>query len=453
MRLLRATNTGFNLSRWRLVLATLMLASGAIAQTPRTAPQKSAPHALRALAVVEFISGKPVKLEPVTIFTNGDFQDATLYQAGPVPMALEPGTQYEVQREGVPQGLFTIQQPEQEKDAWYAKGRWTTQSQIAAAEAAKAAQAKAAEARKPRPLILEKDDRPVLRRAPKSESEPASPPPAPTTASTTSASAPSSTPSQTQTDNSQAIEARAPERPVLRRRETRGEQVSATEKVSRAAASKVAPSPASEKSVANAAIWGTAGAPEELVAVSDAVPSDQHPYKFSWTPDEQATLTKKMGELAQRELQKYVAQRGLALADAKNWQSVNVRAFDLYYDNDAELVFTGVRAVRKAAAAGARRGVTRPTQAADPSTTNAYATLIAYMDSSSELHICKFDATDDGQLDVSGHLRLIDAVDATGDTRGELFFRRVGRGSSSYELYRVYPDSVYQLFDSAHPLR
>ncbi|HEV2112518.1 MAG TPA: hypothetical protein VGR50_00130, partial [Terriglobales bacterium] len=252
MRLLRAANPGFNLSRWRLVLATLMLASGAIAQTPRTAPQKSAPHALRALAVVEFISGKPVKLEPVTIFTNGDFQDATLYQAGPVPMALEPGTQYEVQRAGVPQGLFTIQQPEQEKDAWYAKGRWTTQSQIAAAEAAKAAQAKAAEARKPRPLILEKDDRPVLRRAPKSEREPASPPPsvppAPST-SDTSSSAPSSTPLPAQTDDSQAIEARAPERPVLRRRETRGEQVSATEKVSRAAASKVAPSPASEKSV------------------------------------------------------------------------------------------------------------------------------------------------------------------------------------------------------------
>jgi hypothetical protein len=161
-------------------------------------------------------------------------------------------------------------------------------------------------------------------------------------------------------------------------------------------------------------------------------------------------MTKKMGDLAHRELQKYLAQRNLALADAKNWQSLEVRAFDLYYDNDAELVLTGVRAVHKAST-GAKRAAARATSA--QTATNAYITLIAFMDSNNDLHICKSDATDDGQLDVSGHLRLIDAVDSTGDTRGDLLFRRVGQGNSSYELYRVYPDSVYQLFDSAHPLR
>lgn len=393
------------------------------------------------------------------IFANGNFEDAALYQAGPVPMAIEPGTQYEVQREGVPQGLFTAQQAGQQKDAWYATGRWTTQAQIAAAEAAKAAQAKAAEARKPRPLILEKDDRPVLRRAPAPTSEPASPPAStPPAATSTTASAPNNTPStsgsageQQPADNSQAVEARAPGRPVLRRRESKGEQVTATEKASRTRASKLPPSAASEKSLANPAIWGTAEAPQELVAVSDAAPSDQHPYTFSWTPDEQTMITKKMGDLAQRELQKYLSQRGLVAADAKNWRSLEVRAFDLYFDNDAELVLTGVRAVRKMPA-NARRATTRPAQA-DPDALNAYATVIAYMDPSNELHVSKFEASDDGQLDVTGRLRLIDAVDATGDTRGELLFQRLGRGSSSYELYRVYPDSVYQLFDSAHPVR
>ena len=432
-----------------------MAASALVAQAPASGPKKSGPHQLRALAVVGFIAGRPTKLEPVVIFTNGNYEDATLYQAGPVPMALEPGTEYEVQREGVPQGLFTIQQPLQEKDDWYAEGRWTSEAQIAAAEAAKAAQAKAAEAKKPRPLILEKDDRPVLRRSSPAASEPAAPPasapPAPAT-STTSTAANSPAP-PVQPDDSQATEARAPGRPVLRRRDAKGEQVTTTETASRTAASKLPPSPASEKSLANPAIWGTASAPQELAAVSDAVPSDQHPYKFAWTQSEQVTLTKKMSELAQRELQKYLTSQGLALADAKNWKSLEVRAFDLYYDNDAELVLTGVRAARRAGAAAAKRGATRAQTALDQPATDAYITLIAYMDSNDELHICKADATDDAQLDVSGHLRLIDAVDSTGDTRGDLLFRRLGRGSSSYELYRVYPDSVYQLFDSAHPVR
>ena len=127
MRLLSDLNSSFNLSRCWRVLATLLLAGATLlAQTPTSNLKKSGPHALRALAVAEFINGKPMKLEPVTIFTNGNFEDATLYQAGPVPMALEPGTQYEVQRDGVPQGLFTIQQPQQEKDNWYAKGSWTS---------------------------------------------------------------------------------------------------------------------------------------------------------------------------------------------------------------------------------------------------------------------------------------------------------------------------------------
>src|SRR5437016_9413323 len=164
----------YNLIRWPRLLATgaLLLAAPLFAQSPSPPPQKSGPHALRALAVVQFVNGKPLKLEPVIIFENGNFEDATLYQAGPLPMAIQPGTVYEVQREGVPLGLFTIQQPEQEKNDWYAKGSWITQSQIAAAEAAKAAQAKAKEAKKPRPLILEKDERPVLRHGGSDSSSP-----------------------------------------------------------------------------------------------------------------------------------------------------------------------------------------------------------------------------------------------------------------------------------------
>src|SRR5579864_6622317 len=130
MRLLSARDRSINLSRRQRFLSPcwwMMAASALVAQAPASGPKKSGPHQLRALAVVGFIAGRPTKLEPVVIFTNGNYEDATLYQAGPVPMALEPGTEYEVQREGVPQGLFTIQQPLQEKDDWYAEGRWTSE--------------------------------------------------------------------------------------------------------------------------------------------------------------------------------------------------------------------------------------------------------------------------------------------------------------------------------------
>ena len=425
--------------------------------------------------MVQFVNGKPLKLEPVIIFENGNFEDATLYQAGPLPMAIQPGTVYEVQREGVPLGLFTIQQPEQEKNDWYAKGSWTSQSEIAAAEAAKAAQAKAKEAKKPRPLILQKDERPVLRHGGSDSSSPTAssappPPPGPTspgkpvaTSGAGSENAPPPTASNSTSVNAnvdaESAEATAPGRPVLRRRGTKGEQVSETEAASKAAASKRT----AVASKVSPAAGTAASAAQWLPAVSDPAATDQRPYKFMWAPEQQATLTRKMGEMALRELQTYLRDKGLVLADstkpedskkaarksvgvknssvANNWPGVEVRAFDLYYDNDAELVLSGERAVRKAG-----------TARAEPDA-KAYVTLVAFMDANNDLHKCKVEVTDDSHLDVQGKLELIDAVDATGDTRGELLFRRAGRGSNHYELYRVYPDTVYKLFDSAQPVR
>ena len=477
------------------------MAAPLFAQSPTPPAQKTEPHALRALAVVQFVNSKPVKLQPVIIFVNGNFEDATLYQAGPIPLALQPGTVYEAQRSGVPQGLFTIEQPEQQKADWYAKGSWTSQSQIAAAEAAKVAEAKAKEAKKPRPLILEKDERPVLRHggsesapAPASSAPPPSlpSPPTPNTStskqqpSTSSGAKPSVAASGTDAGSNssnadvQAAEAQAPGRPVLRRRGAKGEQVSQTEKASRATASKTPPTAASERSSTSTGIGGTRSASEWLVAVSDAAPSDQRPYKFPWTPEQQATITNKMSGMALRELQTYLRGKGLVFADdktlasakqsapragnstgarnsavVKNWQGLDLRAFDLYYDNDAELVLTAERTVRRAGAslAASSRSAAKEGAAIAEGPMKAYVTLVAFMDSSNQLHRCKVEVTDDTRLDAQGKLELLDAVDATGDTRGELLFRRSGRGSNNYELYRVYPDTVYKLFDSAQPVR
>jgi hypothetical protein len=68
---------------------------------------------VRAVGVYEWTGdrAKPTasRLIPVTIFINGKLEDAGEYLARPVPLALDSGTVYEVDRAGVPQGLLDLQ--------------------------------------------------------------------------------------------------------------------------------------------------------------------------------------------------------------------------------------------------------------------------------------------------------------------------------------------------------
>src|SRR5271165_1823594 len=62
----------------------------------------------RAIAVLQVSANNKSSLLPIAILIDGKFWDATAYKADPVPMALESGTVYEVEREGRSVGLFTV---------------------------------------------------------------------------------------------------------------------------------------------------------------------------------------------------------------------------------------------------------------------------------------------------------------------------------------------------------
>ncbi len=62
----------------------------------------------RAVAVLQMSAKGKTSLLPIAILINGKFWDATAYKADPVPMALESGTVYEVERDGRSLGLFTV---------------------------------------------------------------------------------------------------------------------------------------------------------------------------------------------------------------------------------------------------------------------------------------------------------------------------------------------------------
>jgi hypothetical protein len=90
-------------------LAGVCLAAPAVAQTHYV---KKPETVVRAVGVYEWTGdlAKPTasRLIPVTIFIDGKLEDAGVYLARPVPMALETGTVFELDQAGVPKGMLDL---------------------------------------------------------------------------------------------------------------------------------------------------------------------------------------------------------------------------------------------------------------------------------------------------------------------------------------------------------
>jgi hypothetical protein len=77
-------------------------------EKPAQAPKKKNIKGPRAVGLLQLNSSGKGTLIPVAILIDGKFYDASVYKANPVPMALEGGTVYEVEKTGESQGLFTV---------------------------------------------------------------------------------------------------------------------------------------------------------------------------------------------------------------------------------------------------------------------------------------------------------------------------------------------------------
>jgi hypothetical protein len=71
-------------------------------------PKKKKVKGPRAVGLLQLTSSGKGTLIPIAILIDGKFYDASAYKADPVPMALDSGTVYEVERAGDSQGLFTV---------------------------------------------------------------------------------------------------------------------------------------------------------------------------------------------------------------------------------------------------------------------------------------------------------------------------------------------------------
>jgi hypothetical protein len=205
---------------------------------------------------------------------------------------------------------------------------------------------------------------------------------------------------------------------------------------------------------ADAAKAAAAASVQTFPAISDAAGPDPRPYSYDLKPAEEAIYRNKMLELVGEQISpkaaaaqskaassaaaKSSAHKKATTAPAKSGpykpelEDLKIRVFDLSNSNEPVLVLSGHTPVPAANAAGSQL----PQE----------ITLVARTNLEGELQKLFFQQTDSRHLDIRPRMELIDAVDADGDGRGELLFRRTFDSGSTYAIYRVSADQLWPLW-------
>jgi hypothetical protein len=437
----------------------------------------------RALGLVQLPSKGKARLIPIAIMMDGKFYDADSYKAAPVPMALDFGIVYEAFQSGVSQGVFTITQPGQLNRTWIAEGTWLTAGEWAKKKTKKYTP----------PVIEDENGPPVLhRRKQTSDADEKTPDKkdkdkekdakSADTKSTEakdadakdkdkdkSSGAKDQPPNlkgkdQTQKDERKSADTSTatkddeqiadPNRPRLRR--GRPPDVDARRDVY--TKFEALPNPASVSSDPGKPDGGKAKDPGALAqvttftAISDAGGPDSRSYIYDVKPDEEAVYRNKMLDLAAAQFRAHSKAAAVATPSARktsgtkaagkpaaklpkpDFDDVTLHIFDLSNSNEPVLVLSA-KARPSASAAGEN--------ASEPKE----IMLIARTNLEGEMQKLFFSQTDSRHLDETPRMELIDAIDADGDGRGELLFRRSSGTGSAYAIYRVTRDRLWPLYE------
>jgi len=463
----------------------------------------------RALGLLRLTASGKASLVPIAIFINGKFWDASAYKAAPVPMALDSGTVYEVERTGNSLGLFTVGNALHSNAAnvptpWLATGAWLPAGSEGPNKQLKAETVPVGIDRSDEPPRLTRDparlhlpaspapasapaspptsgpssgDEPPRLTKPKEEAPASSTPGAPTgapsgssgsaqsgssqtspTSAGSSAPSPSKSPDAKPTDHPQespkASESDSgagdANRPRLRRGRPTGplpdEEIPGYSKPGAAV------SDGAKKSATTAA-----PEPVQLVpAISDTAGPDPHSYTFDWLKDEEGEKRNQMETLAKQQLRAYLDAQAKATATAKQAQhraataslpepvleNAHMVTYDLWMTNQPVLILT-TDAHLPPRPAEAQQGLEAGLEYS--------IVLVAYPDIYNNLHKLYTGVTDKYHLDVTPRLELIDAVDADGDGRGELLFRKTSDAGTGWVIYRATADTLWKMYDSLNP--
>ncbi len=403
--------------------------------------QKNSP---RALGVLQQLPNGTNRLFPVSIYLDGQFYDARFYYAKPVPMSLYDQTEYIALSDGMPVGKFVVHTAQQIPDSatWWGIGDWKPSATSDAADNSKP--------------ILEKsgskgskdDDRPVLKKPGSDDKSGSKDQKA---GADTKAEAGKSGPTfKPDSDD---------DRPVLRKPADGGKpQPQVTDitgvksHVDPAENDPDRPVLGRKQPVQNdnpvalvAPKRGEKGA-KYLVAISDTAAMNNRPYDYETSSSEKTKWTADLTKMAMDALRKYAqSQTNSPLAANAKFAETSMKAVDLDYSNAPYLIFTG----RVDPTIETPRLTRKKTEQVAPPAQLAtfYVTIVARLNSQDQLSQLLATATDSLHLDLNPRLDLIDAVDADGDNRAELLFRKITDTGGSYVLYRMTPFQMTQVFE------
>ncbi len=415
----------------------LMIMSAA---APAFARAQAAASHLRAVAVYEYVgemkSPAQSRLVPICIWDGTQFQPAGLYLADPEPLAVEAGTLYELMEDGIGVGQVEVNQAEQIASGWIGLGHYLPNPKPQHAKLklpSYLTEAKSFESDAPHFAYTPpkstgvagsaapnstsaSEGRPTLhsRETPAEEARP--------TLHSDESEPPSLHPPGLTTPGNVNLDARSapPDRPRL----FFGKPKTA----------------ASEEK--QEVLTGLPAKMEQIVAVSDPEGANNHSYAWSWSSSaEEAEAKATMENLARKLLTRSPSAPANMPSGARHkalYASLpatmalageHFQAFQLSWGSGAVYVFS------------ARADV--------PQERTEYITLIARPDFNGSLVTLYEQITPAALLDYQPRLRLIDAVDATGDGHADLLFDLLTRQGRQFALFQVEATEAQQVFTTA----
>jgi hypothetical protein len=436
---------------------------------------------MRAIGVLEWTGEedhpKASRLVPVSLYDGQALQDAGIYLARPAPLALSSEVEYELKQDGKTVGYFDISSAGQEQGSWVGFGVWKPLSKPKpAAQAAKSAKVDSwgDDVQSDRPTLHRKahsdegsasgsggssgssgeaqdPDRPTLHKKDAGAGDSGS--------DNSSASAPTDPDRPTlhkktsENDSADGGVAAAgdPDRPTLKKKGGRAPaDVGYVESLPnitdpdrpRLARGKVN----AEGLPVLPTLMGLPPDMHQAVAVSDAKSRPEHLWTYSWSnPDDEAKMKAEMEDLARKAL-------GLAspappptpkrTATTTRRKAASAPAPPL----PAPLLDEQFRVFELAYGSGATMVLSAHTDGAGAA--EKFVTLVGQPDLYGNVLVLLKNVTDAAHLDDKPRMRLVDAVDAIADNRGELLFELRGATQRQFVLYRVLRGQADRLFIS-----
>jgi hypothetical protein len=186
---------------------------------------------------------------------------------------------------------------------------------------------------------------------------------------------------------------------------------------------------------------------QQQVAVSDARSRPEHIWSYAWAnPDDEAKMKSALEEMA-RDALGLEAPPPAAAAPAPKRTATRKKtktAPPPQPPEPAQLLGEQFRVFELAYGSGAT--LVLSAHSGGPLAQQKFVTLVAQPDLYGNVLVLLKNVTDGAHLDETPRMRLVDAVDAMADNRGELLFELRGATQRQFALYRILRGQAEKLF-------